>query len=94
MKYIDVMENVFQYISIGLYMIIPVGVLALCISIIYKRIRGKNVHSPGTSFVGEYLFKQWETKEKRAAIEEIQYERDEKREDAESGEPPEPGDKE
>ena len=88
------MESIFQYISIALYMLIPLGVLALCISIIYKRLRGKNVHSAGISFVGEYLFKQWETKGKRAAVEEIQYERDEKREDAESGDPPEPGDKE
>jgi hypothetical protein len=67
--------------------LIPLGVLALIISIIYKKIRGKSVYSTGTSFVGQYLFQIWEPEGKKKAVEEIQYESENKRDDGESGDP-------
>jgi hypothetical protein len=88
-RYIDNMEDWYRYVGIAFYAIIPLGVLALCINIIYRKIRNKNICNSGTSFVGEYMYMLWETKGKRGAVEEIQYERDQKQDDAESGDPPE-----
>ena len=82
------MDTLFRIIGIGFYMLIPLGVLALIISIIYKKIKGKSVYSAGTSFVGQHLFKIWEPGGKKKAVEEIQYESEDKRDDAESGDPP------
>lgn len=85
------MNDIFQYILIGSYFIIPLGVFALIINIIYRKIKGKSMFTSGTTFVGENMFMLWETMSKKKAVEEIQYERDEKREDEDSGDPPEPG---
>ena len=85
------METLVQILTIGFYMIIPVGVLALMINIVYRRIKGKSWFNSGTSFVGENIYMEWDTLSKRKAIEEVQYEREDKRNDAESGDPPEPG---
>lgn len=85
------MNEIFQYILIGSYFIIPLGLLALIINIIYRKIKGKSMFTSGTSFVGENLYMQWETMSNRKAVEEIQYERDEKRDEEDSGDPPEPG---
>ena len=86
------MEDLYRYISIAFYLLIPLGVLALIISIIYRKLKGKNIYSAGTSFVGEYMFSIWEPGEKKAAVEEMQYMREDQREEAESGDPPEKGD--
>jgi hypothetical protein len=86
-----VMDSLIQIITIAFYMIIPLGVLFLLVNIIYRKIRGKSIHSTGTIFVGEYIFKEWEPAGKRAAVEEIQYQREDKRDDAESGEPGDKG---
>jgi len=85
------MNEIFQYILIASYFIIPLGLLALIINIIYRKIKGKSMFTSGTTFVGENLYMQWETMSNKKAVEEIQYERDEKREDEDSGDPPEPG---
>jgi len=82
------MDTLVQIVTIAFYMIIPAAVLFLLINIIYRRIKGKSIHSAGSIFVGEYIFKEWEPAGKRAAVEEIQYQREEKRDDAESGDPP------
>ena len=81
------MDTFFRIMGVAFYMLIPLGVLALCISIIYKKITGKSVYSTGSSFVGQYLFQIWETQGKKEAVEEIQYEEENKRDDAESGDP-------
>ncbi len=81
----------FQYFLIAFYFIIPLGVLALIINIIYRKIKGKSMFTSGTTFVGENLFMIWETMSSKKAVEEIQYARDEKREDEDSGDPPESG---
>ncbi len=73
-------------------MIIPIGLLLLIINILYRKFKGKSWFTSGTSFVAENLYKSWETGEKKAAVEEIQYQREEKREEADSGDPPEAGD--
>jgi len=86
------MDNFYRYISIGFYFLIPLGVLALIISIVYRKIRGKNIYSAGTSFVGEYMFSIWEPKGKKAAVEEMQYMREDQREEADSGDPSKKGD--
>lgn len=84
------MENLYRYIGLAFFMIIPAGVLWLCASIIYRKIKGKGLFTSGTTFVGEYLIQQWETAGRRDAVIEIQYEREDKRDDAESGDPPDP----
>jgi hypothetical protein len=87
------MEQYYQYLMIAAYMIIPIGVLLLIINIIYRKIKGKSMFTSGTTFVGENMISIWETENKKAAVEEIQYQREEKRDEAEPGEPPEAGDK-
>jgi len=86
------MEDLYRYISIGFYLLIPLGVLALVVSIIYRKIKGKSIYSAGTSFVGEYMFSLWETKGKKAAVEEMHYMSEDQREEADSGDPPKKGD--
>lgn len=49
---------------------------------------GKSVYNTGSSFVGQYLFQIWETRGKKEAVEKIQYEDENKRDDAESGRSP------
>jgi len=85
------MNEIFQYILIASYFIIPLGVLALIINIIYRKIKGKSMFTSGTTFVGENIYMIWETMSSKKSVEEIQYERDEKREDEDAGDPPEPG---
>jgi len=84
------MENLYRYIGLAFFMIIPAGVLWLCANIIYRKIKGKRLFTSGTTFVGEYLIQQWETAGRRDAVIEIQYEREDKRDEAESGAPPDP----
>jgi hypothetical protein len=87
------MENLNFYISIALYLIIPLSLFIILVLIIYRRIKGKKWFGSGTSFIAEHLYTQWESKEGKAAVEEIQYQRDHERDDAESGDPPEPGER-
>ncbi len=86
------MPDLFEYIGIAMYLIIPGAVLYLFLNIIYRRIKGKSIHSAGSTFVGEHIFKIWETGQRKSAVEEIQYQREEAREEDDSGDPPEPGD--
>ena len=85
------MEDFYRYINLTFYLIIPVGVFLLCANIIYRKIKKKNLFTSGTSFFGEYMIQEWEIAGKRNAVKEIQYEREDKRDDAEPGDPPAPG---
>lgn len=85
------MENIFHYIGIAFYLLLPAAVLFLILNIIYRRLKGKSTHSSGSTFVGEHIYKIWETGQHKSAVEEIQYQREEEREEAEPGDPPEPG---
>jgi hypothetical protein len=85
------MENLYHYIGLAFYLIIPVGVILLCANIIYRKIKGKSLFRSGTSFVGEYMIQEWETSGKRNAVKEIQYEREDKRDETDQGDPPKPG---
>jgi hypothetical protein len=84
------MADIYRYIGLAFYLIIPLGVFALCLSIIWRKLKGKSLYQSGTSFVGEYIYQQWETKGRRTAVEEILYEREVKRNDPETGEPGNP----
>ena len=82
------MNDIVYYITIGVGFIIPIGVLCLIINVIYRKIKGKSTFTAGTSFVGENIFMNLESQTKKTATEEIQYHRDEKRNDSETGDPP------
>lgn len=88
------MESFWNNVIIATGFILPVGVFALIVYIIIRRIRGKSTHTAGTSFVGENLFMNMGSKNNKSAMEEVQYIREDKRDDAESGDPPEPGEEE
>ncbi|MFH2037113.1 MAG: hypothetical protein ABIJ45_11970 [Candidatus Zixiibacteriota bacterium] len=84
------MENIQFIISLALYLIIPSTLVTLLVWIIYRRLKGKAWYSPGTGFVAEHLYMQWETKGAKAAVQEMVYERDDKKEPSETGENIEP----
>ncbi|MFH1701198.1 MAG: hypothetical protein ABIE07_11485 [Candidatus Zixiibacteriota bacterium] len=85
------MESFWNNVIIACGFILPAGVLALIIYIICRRIRGKSTHTAGTSFVGENLFMNMGSENSKSAMEEVQYIRQDKRDDADSGDPPKPG---
>ena len=85
------MSGISEYIGFFLAILIPGAVFVLLISLIWRRIKGKNTFSPGTTFIGEHVYKFWEPGQSKTAVEEIQYQREDEREEAEPGDPPEPG---
>lgn len=86
------MEKFSEYAGFVLAFILPGAVLFLFLNILWRKIRGKSTFSSGTTFVGEHIYKIWETGQHRTSVEEVQYQREEEREEAEPGEPPESGD--
>ncbi|MFH1699415.1 MAG: hypothetical protein ABIE07_02410 [Candidatus Zixiibacteriota bacterium] len=85
------MEGLLNYLIIACGFILPAGVFALIGYIIYRRLRGKSTHTAGTSFVGENIFMNMGQENQKSAMEEVQYIREDKRDDADSGDPPKPG---
>ena len=69
-------------------LIIPIGVFSLIIYIIIRKLRGNSTHTAGTSFIGEIVFTNLGHNHQKEATEEIIFNREEKRDDAESGDPP------
>jgi hypothetical protein len=81
------MKSFWNNVIIAAGFLLPGGVFALIVYIIYRRIRGKSTHTAGTSFVGENLFMNMGSKSNKSAMEEVQFIREDKRDDAESGDP-------
>lgn len=87
------MEAIIRNISIIIPVVIMLVFIAFIAYAIYRRIKGKPWLTSGSVSVGRNIYMDFENKEKRTAMEEVIYQEEDEREEADGGEDPEPGPK-
>jgi hypothetical protein len=71
---------------------LPAGVLALIVYGLYRKFRGKTWYDTGTSFMAQHIFTQYASKSSKKAVEEINYQKEDERDEAFSPEDFDPND--
>jgi hypothetical protein len=78
-------------VSLGLVLLVLLGILALCGWFVKRRFIDKRWPSSGTQLVTRMIYKQYETREHRDAIDEMEFIEQEDRDEDRGGDKPVPG---